>query len=98
MKVARFHARAREEFLAEIDYYDQIQPGLGARFAAAIEKTVARALAFPKAGAPAAMGARRLIVKQFPFSVVYLGKPDGILIIAIAHQAQRPGYWHTRAI
>ena len=52
MKGARFVAPAREEFLAEVAYYDQVKPGQGARFAAAVEEATARALAFPLSGSP----------------------------------------------
>ncbi|HEX9277185.1 MAG TPA: hypothetical protein VGA51_12420 [Casimicrobiaceae bacterium] len=41
MKRARFVAPAREEFLAEIAYYNGVQPGQGARFVAAVEEATA---------------------------------------------------------
>ena len=37
MRRARFLAAARQEFLAEVVYYNQEQPGMGARFATAFE-------------------------------------------------------------
>ena len=52
MKRARFVAPAREELLAEVAYYNQVQPGQGARFAAAVEEATARALVFPLSGSP----------------------------------------------
>ena len=58
MKRSRFVAPARREFLAEIAYYDETQPGLGARFISAIEEAAARAVAFPLAGSPSAMNTR----------------------------------------
>ena len=39
---------ARREFLAEVIYYNQERPGLGALFTAAAEDATARALAFPR--------------------------------------------------
>jgi len=51
VKRARFVAAARREFLAEVVYYNKEEPGLGVRFAAAVEDATARALAFPRAGA-----------------------------------------------
>ncbi len=48
MKHARFVAAARREFLAEVVYYNKEEPGLGARFAAAVEDATVRALAFPR--------------------------------------------------
>lgn len=96
MKRARFIAAAREEFLAEVMYYDEAQPGLGARFAAAVEEATARALAFPMAGSPASAGTRRVFLKGFPFSLFYRPEGDGIVVFAVAHYARRPGYWTDR--
>ena len=78
MKRARFVAPAREEFLADVAYYDQVQPGQGVRFAAAVEDATARALAFPLSGSPATPALRRVIIKNFPFSIVYRPEADGV--------------------
>ncbi|MGZ3519272.1 MAG: type II toxin-antitoxin system RelE/ParE family toxin [Vulcanimicrobiaceae bacterium] len=96
MKTARFIAAARLEFLAEVIYYNNAQSGLGERFAAAIEEATARALAFPRSGPPSRANTRRLIVKGFPFSILYRVEPDGIVIFAVAHHAQPPYYWQSR--
>lgn len=64
---ARFIAPARREFLAEVAYYNGKEPGLGARFAAAVEEATARAIAFPFTGSPASKNTRRVFVKDFPF-------------------------------
>lgn len=96
MKRARFIAAARQEFLAEIAYYSEVQTGLGARFTAAVEEAAARALAFPLAGSPSGSGTRRVIIKEFPFSLLYRPDNDGIVIFAISHHARRPGYWIGR--
>jgi len=93
---ARFVAPARAEFLADVAYYDQVQPGQGARFAAAVEEATARALAFPLSGSPATPSIRRVIVKNFPFSIVYRPEADGIVVFAVAHQSRLPGYWRNR--
>lgn len=46
----RFVAAARSEFLAEVAYYRDKAPGLGARFVVAVEDAMHRATAFPSAG------------------------------------------------
>ncbi len=94
---ARFIAAARVELLAEVIYYNEAQPGLGERFAAAIEEATGRAVTFPLAGSPFRFHTRRVIVKGFPFSIVYRPEREGIVIFALAHHAQRPYYWRTRA-
>ena len=96
MKRARFVAPAREEFLADVAYYDQAQPGQGVRFAAAVEEATARALAFPLSGSTATPTIRRIIIKNFPFSIVYRPEADGIVVFAVAHHSRLPGYWRNR--
>ncbi|HEX2222614.1 MAG TPA: type II toxin-antitoxin system RelE/ParE family toxin [Thermoanaerobaculia bacterium] len=39
---------------------------------------------------------RRLVLKRFPFSVIYRLVGGDPQIIAIAHDKQRPGYWRRR--
>ena len=96
MKHARFLAAARLEYLAEVAYYSEIEGGLGLRFTDAVEEATSRALAFPLAGTPAEADTRRVLLKDFPFSLVYHIEPRGILVIALAPQAKRPGYWRSR--
>ena len=93
---ARLIAKARREFLAEVTYYTTAQPGLGARVSAAVEEAAARALAFPLAGSPSVSNTRRVILKTFPFSLFYRPDDNGIVIFAVSHHAQRPGYWVGR--
>lgn len=97
MKRARFLAAARLEHLAEVAYYSRIEPRLGLRFTDAVEEATSRALAFPLAGSPSGSGTRRVLLKDFPFSLVYRVEPNGILVIAVAPHAKRPGYWRSRA-
>ena len=83
-----FVAAAREEFLAEVEYYNKAQAGLCARFSDAVEKAAALTLAFPDVGSPSSSGTRRVVVKDFPFSLVYKSFAGGIVIFAVAHQSR----------
>ena len=96
MKRARFISVAAREFLAEVAYYDEAKPGDGARFTAAVEHATARALAFPLAGSPSAAETRRMLVRDFPFLLVYRPERDGIVVFAVAHTSKRPNYWRPR--
>lgn len=96
MKRARFITHARREFLKEVVYYNDEEPGLGSRFAAAVEEATKRALAFPHTGSPASKNTRRVFVKGFPFAVVYRPDSEGIVIFAVANHSRRPEYWHSR--
>lgn len=96
MSRARFVAAARQEFLAEVAYYSEAQPGLGLRFTTAVEEAAARAVAFPLAGSPSVSNTRRVILNGFPFSLFYRPEGDGIVIFAVTHHARRPAYWLDR--
>lgn len=58
----------------------------------------ARAEAFnaPGMGATYEFGTRRIVLPRFPYSVVYEVHADHIVIVAVAHQRRRPGYWRDR--
>jgi hypothetical protein len=36
------------------------------------------------------------VVQRFPFSIIYLDKPEAVNVLAVAHNKQRPGYWTKR--
>lgn len=96
MTRARFVAPARTEFLAAVTYYLEVDPAQGARFVQAVEAATVRALAFPLSGSPTEPSVRRVMVKDFPFSVFYRPEPDGIVVFAVAHHSRLPGYWRGR--
>ena len=97
MKPVRFHAEAKAEVAQETVYYREISTALAARFVRAIEHAVAIASEFPAMGSPYQHGTRRVFARRFPFSVVYLDRPDEVLVVAVAHFSRKPGYWKSRS-
>ena len=57
-----FHPEAEEEFNAAIDYYEDIEPGLGYDFALEVYSTIKRSVEFPKAWAVFEAEIRRSLV------------------------------------
>lgn len=96
IKKVRFLAAARDEFRAETKYYAAIRPELGTEFVSAIEHILSMALAFPFSGTPAPDDSRKLVVKRFPYNVVYQIVNDGVMIVAIVHHSREPNYWRGR--
>ena len=94
----RFHAAALGELAHEVDYYAKISPRLGERFATVVERAVAIAAEFPDMGSPHRYGTRRVFPKRFPFSVVYLHRGGEVLVLAIASDDKKPGYWRSRIV
>ena len=97
MNRARFLEQAEAEFLKEVQYYADVQTKGTERFRMAVEEAAARALAFPMAGQPYRSKTRRVFVKGYPFFLVYRPETEGVVILAVVHEARRPGYWLTRA-
>jgi toxin ParE1/3/4 len=91
---------AGRELFAAAAFYDAKSPGLGEAFLTAVEGALSRLRSHPRAGGDTADARRRLVVRRFPYSIVYRvdeARPDEqLFIIAIAHHKRRPGYWGRR--
>ena len=92
----RFLPAAEIELLMEVTYYSKGRTGTGVRFQAAIEAAVSRAATHPLGGAPSFKETRSVLVKGFPFSVVYRPSEQELLVVAIAPHRKRPQYWASR--
>jgi hypothetical protein len=44
----------------------------------------------------AKLGAKRLLLQRFPFSIVTIANSHVITVVAFAHHSRKPGYWHER--
>jgi hypothetical protein len=91
-----FHPDAEAEFDKAIEYYEQLQPGLGIEFAEEIYATNTRIIQYPNAWSALSKNSRRCLVNRFPYGVVYQIKSRSLRIIAVAHLHRRPGYWKER--
>jgi plasmid stabilization system protein ParE len=96
VKRARFLAEARRELLGEVAYYENQRKGVGAQFRRAVEKAASLAVAFPLAGSPCAAETRKIVVKGFPFFLVYRPEGTGIVVFAVVHTRRDPEYWLDR--
>lgn len=101
MRRVRYHAAAGEEAERAAEWYTNEAPRLGLDF----ERDLAIAVdllrheptpAVPYPGAPSEYGVKRLILKRFPYDLVFVERDHGIIIVALAHHARRPGYWRGR--
>ena len=97
MIAIEFHAAAQAELDASIAFYESHVEGLGERFLKQVEETTGRIVSSPDAGAPLTGGLRKRLVPGFPFTMIYRVLDDHVVILAIAHQHRRPGYWQQRA-
>ena len=96
MKRYRFLDDAEMEFQEQIRYFDEQVAGLGDKFIADLESTVASIREFPGSGAPLSPNLRKRVLRVFRHSVFYVDAQDEIIIVAVAPHMRRPGYWRER--
>lgn len=91
-----FHPEAEAEFNKAIDYYEQIEPGLGLDFTIEVYSAIQRSVAFPKAWPVLDSDIRRSLVRRFPFGILYSVESEGVFVVAVMHLHRMPGYWKHR--
>lgn len=96
MTAIRFLPAAEAELLREVAYYSQARTGTGLRFQTAVEAALVRATHHPLGGASSFHGTRSVLVKGFPFSIVYRADAQELLVVAVAPHRKRPQYWSDR--
>ena len=95
-RALEFHPEAHAEFLAALERYERLRPGLGAAFLDAVQTAADYAQRSPDAGAPVGTALRRVFVRRFPYCLLYAVDPDLLRIVAVAHFRRHPRYWADR--
>jgi ParE toxin of type II toxin-antitoxin system, parDE len=91
-----FHSDAADELEEAAVFYESGVAGLGKSFLDEVHRTVSLIERYPDAGAAIERNLRRVRLDRFPYAVVYRRADDAVVIIALAHQRRRPGYWRGR--
>jgi toxin ParE1/3/4 len=91
------HPEAREDLREAAEFYrDNAGAALSQSVLAEFEHSVNLLLEHPGLGSKWRHGKRRLVMRLFPFSVIYTVVDDQLRILAVAHHSRRPGYWRRR--
>lgn len=89
----RFLPAAEIDFQDAIDYYEGCQSGLGTEFAFEVSCAIERILTYPEGWERITANARRCLTLRFPYEVIYAVEDKMVLILAVANQHRKPGYW-----
>jgi plasmid stabilization system protein ParE len=95
----RFHRLAAQEYIRAFGWYARRSPGAAQRFRDALDEAVRRIAGAPQSW-PIFRGPYRWVrAGRFPYILYYrLVSSTDILILAVAHQRRRPGYWVRRSL
>jgi len=91
-----FHPLAVAELNDAIDYYEELQSGLGLEFAKEVFSSIQRVTEFPTAWSSLSQNTRRCLVNRFPYGIIYQILKNEILIIAVMQLNRKPSYWENR--
>lgn len=101
MPTVRILRQAAEEAEAAAGWYEQERENLGQDFFQAIEAGIqlieddlVPLVSMP--GHAGSLGAKRLILRRFPYDIVVVERLGEVIVIAFAHHARKPGYWRNR--
>lgn len=96
---ARLLPEAREELDRSALRYELERTGRGIRLLRRVDRALDLLEEYPAAGqlweeAATVEPVRRLPIRRFPFGLIYV--ESLLLVIAVAHDRQAPGYWADR--
>ena len=95
MKV-RLHPEARAELREARRWYYERSPLSATAFAHAVDNAISRINEAATRYSLAEHGTRKFVLQRFPFNIFYRPGESEIVIVAVAHQKRRPGYWTSR--
>lgn len=93
----RLEAAADDELAAATAAIDDARDGHGVPFRADVDAAGKQLAEFPRSGQILRGDFRRILLKRFPYQLIYRIEGNEIVIYAVAHQKRRPGYWRKRA-
>jgi hypothetical protein len=93
----QIHPLAEAELASAAQFYEGRVSGLGETFLVEVGRCFERARHSPESGAQCYDRFRRLLLRRFPYSIVYEVLPRAVVIIAVAHLRRKPGYWRKRS-
>jgi toxin ParE1/3/4 len=92
----RFLSPADIEMSEASIFYEDATFGLGVEFLDEAQRVIDLVREHPKIGQSLDPQLRQAMLHRFPFSLIYAVEAETIVIVAVAHQRRRPGYWKNR--
>ena len=101
MKRLRIDPAAQTELRSAISWYQTQREGLGLEFHQEVKRLLALLPRQPEMGQVVPnlkldFLVRRVLLRRFPFFVVYRSNGSDLEILAFAHTSRKPGYWRAR--
>ena len=101
MRTVQILEAAAQEAIEAAKWYEEERTGLGHEFSYAIDAALDLMVdemipLSPIYGDAGLIGARRLILKRFPYDIITVERNGTFIVVAVAHHSRKPGYWQNR--
>ncbi len=93
-----FHPKASAEYTGAYAWYAVHDLRAADRFEQEVESSVQRIVRDPHRWPRYDETHRKLVLRRFPYLVIYREHGNRIWIVAVAHGHRRPGYWKKRTM
>lgn len=82
-------------------WYEDQRAGLGSEFLDELTETFDRIRSMPENSArleyySGPHDVRRQLLERFSYLVIFVFRPDGVIVVAVSHTRRRPLYWLDR--
>lgn len=91
-----FDPLAKQEYHDAFEYYEAQEKGLGEKFRIAVWAAIGILEKYPEIGEEVRPGIRKILVRRFPYKLIYSFNDHAMYIIAVAHSYRKPDYWLGR--
>jgi toxin ParE1/3/4 len=92
-----FRPKAEQDVAEAGTWYEEQQPGLGARFLSQLEATLERVVDNPQMYPVVEEDIRSCGLRRFPYILYYRLLDDRIEVLAVLHGSRDPATWRERA-
>lgn len=101
MRHIAVHKDAAAEADAAASRYEYERAGPGIQFAEELNESFSRLrkgaiTAMPWRSPLAKRGVKYILLRRFPFKIVFVDRGNDIAVLAVAHHSRKPAYWRER--
>jgi len=96
MFAVEFFAEAGEEIERERRWYRERSEIAEASFLRELDHSLEVVTEAPNRWPLHIADTHRYVFPKFPFSLIYFFENDVVIVVALAHENRRPGYWRER--
>ncbi len=93
-----FHRDAVAEYEEAFAWYFSRSPGIATRFEHEVERALRLIIEAPVRWPACDEVHRKVLLRRFPYLVIYREHQGRLWVVAVAHGHRRPRYWENRAV